>query len=158
MPSKRFHSNQPHLIWLGLIWLLVAALLLFFQLFKSPQVKIAWDTATEQNTAGFYIYRSTAVDGEYDRVTDELIPSQGSAVSGADYAFVDESVKSGETYYYVLEEIEYDTTTNRYTDDIISRYVPLIEVWAVVLIALALLVGIGLIVSGLREGAANGYG
>ncbi|MBX3056891.1 MAG: hypothetical protein KF770_10500 [Anaerolineae bacterium] len=140
------------LVGLGIIWLLLAGGILVFQLFSQKQVKIEWETATEQNTAGFYLYRSLTPAGDFELITPEMIASAGSAVSGSSYSFIDSHVVAGETYYYLLEEIEYDSTTHRYVEDMISRQVPLLEWWAIIMVALALLVGIGLVVAGLREG------
>lgn len=140
------------LIGLGAIWLFLAGGILVFQLFSQRQVRIEWETATEQNTAGFQLYRSITPDGNFELITPQVVASVGSAVSGGSYAFVDKRVAAGETYYYLLEEIEYDSTTHRYVEDIISRQVPLLEWWAIVMVAVALLVGMGLVLAGLREG------
>lgn len=140
------------LVGLGIIWLLLAGGILVSQLFRPKSVTIEWSTSSEQNTAGFALYRGSTPDGEFELITSEMIPSKGSPVSGSNYSFVDKQVVAGNTYYYLLEEIEYDSTTNRYVDDMISRQVPLMDWWAIVMVAVALLVGIVLIVTGLREG------
>jgi hypothetical protein len=146
-------SRYPTLlVGLGIIWLLLAGGVLVFQLFSPKQVKIEWETATEQNTAGFQLYRSLSPDGGFELITPEMIASRGSAVTGGQYSFVDSQVEAGETYFYLLEEIEYDSTTHQYMEEVISRRVPLVEWWAIVMMAAALLVGIGLLVAGLRDG------
>jgi hypothetical protein len=71
----------------------------------------------------------------------ELIPGQGNAVSGATYEFIDENVVPGETYYYVVEEVEYDLTSHRHYDEMISYTVPHIQWWAIVLIVLSVFIG-----------------
>ncbi len=151
MRSTKFIANHMLLI-LGAIWLLLAAAVLIFQLINPTKITIEWTTATEQNTAGFFLYRSNAPDGEFVQVSKEMVPSEGSAISGATYSYQDVNVVPGETYFYLLEEIEYDATTNRYPEDIISRRVAFVDGWAIILIALATLVGIILVISGLREG------
>jgi hypothetical protein len=147
-------TNVKHsslILGLGIFWLLAAVVLLIFQLATPPQIKIEWTTATEQNTAAFQLYRSTAVDGEFVLITDEAIPSQGNALAGGSYSFVDTDVLPGVTYYYLLEEIEYDSTANRYTDDMKTAKVSRIAWWAIFSIALFILVGVGFIVTGLRQ-------
>ncbi len=154
------NSDQPMInvryinlyLGLGIFWLLAAGGLLFFELSGQTHITIEWTTATEQNTAGFQLYRRTTPDGEFLLITKEIIPSQGNALSGSSYKFEDTNVTPGETYDYLLEEIEYDNTINQYTDDIISGRAPFIEWWAIVLIALLTLVGISFIVTGFRQG------
>lgn len=151
-PAPTSTRHPTLLVGLGIIWLLLAGGILVFQLFSQKQVKIEWQTATEQNTAGFQLYRSLTPEGEFELITPDIIASEGSVVSGGSYSFVDSQVVAGETYYYLLEEIEYDSTTHQYMADIISRQVPLLEWWAIVMVAIALLVGMALVVTGLREG------
>jgi len=139
------------LLGLGIVWLLLAGSILVFQLFRQEKITIQWNTETEQNTAGFQLYRSVTAEGNFELVTPEMIASVGSPVSGSSYSFKD-TVEPGKTYYYLIEEIENDATTHQYEEDIMSRRVPLVEWWAIVMTAVALLVGIGLIVAGLREG------
>jgi hypothetical protein len=69
----------------------------------SEGIKLEWATATEQNNAGFHLHRSEEEPGEYIKITDALIESQG---DGATYTFVDKNVKPGVTYYYKLEDID----------------------------------------------------
>lgn len=143
-------KNKTTLI-LGVIWLLVAAVLLLYLFLNPAATQVQWHTETEQNTAGFQIYRSTSAEGEFDLVSEEMIASEGSIITGGSYSFTDKTAVPGETYYYLLEEIEYDGTTNRYTEDIISQRVA-VNTWAIALVALITLVGIGFIISGIREG------
>ncbi len=147
------NSRYPTLlVGLGIVWLLLAGGILVSQLFHARPVTIEWNTSSEQNTAGFLLYRSATPDGEFELITPEMIPGKGSPVAGSHYSFVDQQVIAGETYYYLLEEVEFDSTTNRYMEDMISRQVPLMDWWAILMVAVALLVGIGLVVTGLREG------
>ncbi|MCP4357242.1 MAG: hypothetical protein GY796_04395 [Chloroflexi bacterium] len=145
-------NSSKILVILGIIWLFSATVLLASQLLDSPEIKVEWETATELNTAGFHLYRSASPNGEFNLITDELIPATGSSVSGGAYSFVDENVNTGETYYYLLEEVEFDSTTNQYKDDIISSNpAPRVEWWVIILIAAVIIMGIALIVTGLRE-------
>lgn len=145
-------TSTKWLLVIGSLWLVLAIALLIYQLVTPPKVKISWDTATELETAGFNLHRSTSPTGEFTLVNrDRLIPSEGSATSGASYTYVDTEVKAGETYYYLLEEIELDASSNRYEEDIFTYAVPRVTWWAVVLTAVSLLIGIALLIAGFRE-------
>ena len=145
--------SSPHLlVFLGGLWLVLAAGLLLYQFFRPVTVQIEWETATELNTAGFLLYRGQSLDGEFPLLTEELIPSQGSTVSGAKYTFEDNQVKSGETYYYILEEVEYNGSINRYNDDMFSYTVPRITWVFVFLTAVSILIGLALLLTGIKEG------
>lgn len=145
-------SSTKWLLLIGSLWLVLAVALLIYQLVAPPKVRITWETATELQTAGFNLYRSTSPDGEFEQVNrDQLIPSQGTTTSGASYTYVDSQVKAGETYYYLLEEIELDASSNRYEEDMFTYAVPRVTWWAVVLTAISLLVGLALLITGFRE-------
>lgn len=144
-PSKLFVA-------LGALWLLLAAAYLVYQI-SNPTVEIQWETATEVNTAGFNLYRSDAPDGDFIQINtgSGLVASRGEAVSGATYTYIDNTVEVGKTYYYVLEEVEYDASTHRYEDDVFAYQVPYITWWTAVLTAVSVLVGLALLVTGLKE-------
>lgn len=89
-------------------------------------VELKWETATEQNTLEFYVRRVrdsadnfTSVSYAYDPATDsQLIPvlyqgnsvtgiaAEGGPASGATYMAIDENVVDGETYVYMLIQLE----------------------------------------------------
>ena len=69
---------------------------------------LSWETASEIETVGFHVHRSTSRDGKYVRVTDTLIPSAGDPVQGASYEWVDTTAAPGTTHYYKLEDIDMD--------------------------------------------------
>lgn len=144
-------KSSTLIILMGSFWLILAGALLFYQLTSPATVKVEWETATELDTAGFYLYRSLAADGEFVQVNSDLIDSQGSAVTGAAYSYVDRDVEPGATYYYVLEEVQNDGQTNRYEEDKFSYAVPRVTWWAVILTAVTTLIGLALLVSGIRE-------
>jgi len=76
-------------------------------------VEIAWETATEINTAGFHVWRSDNPLTGFVRVTSGMIASTSEMETmGAAYSFRDCGVdfSTGAKYYYMLEEIEMDTT------------------------------------------------
>jgi hypothetical protein len=145
-------KSSTLMVLMGSFWLILAGALLFYQLTSPATVQVDWDTATELDTAGFYLYRSLTADGDFVQVNRDLIESRGSAISGATYSYTDRDVEPGTTYYYLLEEVQNDGQTNRYEEDMFSYTVPRVTWWAVVLTAVTILIGLALVVSGLREG------
>ncbi len=82
---------------------------------EGEQVVVAWETTLEVDTIGFNLWRSTAPDGEYERVNETLIPAASpGGVWGGPYAYADAGVTLGATYYYKLEEIEIGGARNWY--------------------------------------------
>jgi len=77
-------------------------------------IRIHWKTASEVDNAGFHIWRATGEgwkEGDYSqaiRITDQLIPSKGTKVGGYPYSYIDSNVESGITYYYGLEDIDFN--------------------------------------------------
>ena len=71
-------------------------------------VLLTWETASEIDNAGFHLWRSDAKDGEYLQITDLLIPAKGGPAWGAEYEYEDFDVEQGLTYFYELEDIDYD--------------------------------------------------
>ena len=78
---------------------------------QNHKIILAWSTTSEIDTAGFNIYRSESVNGEYFKINDELIPAQGSSTQGASYEYVDTVLKNRKTYYYKLEDIDLNGTS-----------------------------------------------
>jgi len=66
-------------------------------------VILTWATATELETMGFHLYRATDPDGPFTRITGELIPAQGDALSGATYEYQD--APGVGLFYYALEDV-----------------------------------------------------
>lgn len=139
------------LIALGSLWLILAAANLAYQL-ANPTLKVHWETATEIQTAGFNIYRGTSSEDISTLVNqDGLIPSYGEDVSGASYTYVDDTIEVGQTFYYMIEEIEYDGQANRYDSDVFTAKIPYLTLWTAVITAVSAIVGLALIVTGLKE-------
>jgi hypothetical protein len=70
-------------------------------------IALEWETATEIDNVGFNLYRAGSLDGLRTRLNASLIPSQApGSPAGAVYAWLDESVTSGMTYYYWLEDVD----------------------------------------------------
>lgn len=73
-------------------------------------ILLAWETATEFDNAGFFIVRSQAEAGEYSRISP-FIPAEGDGVTGAEYEYKDQGVTFGVLYYYKLEAIGNDQSS-----------------------------------------------
>jgi len=70
-------------------------------------ILLEWETASEINNAGFRLWRDEKEDGQYTCITETLIPAEGGPSQGAAYAYEDDSVELGTTYYYQLEDMDY---------------------------------------------------
>jgi len=77
-------------------------------------IRVHWETASEVDNAGFHLWRAIGEGwktGDYSqviRITDQLISSKGAKVGGYPYSYVDSNVESGITYYYGLEDIDFN--------------------------------------------------
>ncbi|MFQ3608960.1 MAG: T9SS type A sorting domain-containing protein, partial [Chloroherpetonaceae bacterium] len=85
-------------------------------------VKLAWETATEQDNLGFEIRRShdgiTEVIAHY-RNTPEL-RGRGTTLEPTQYAYTDARTEQGKTYRYVLRSFDLDGTIHEYSDKAID--------------------------------------
>jgi probable HAF family extracellular repeat protein len=70
------------------------------------KIVISWFTESETDNAGFNIYRAKSENGDYVKLTREIIPTKGFATQGASYEFTDTHVQNRKTYYYKLEDID----------------------------------------------------
>ncbi|MFH0880779.1 MAG: hypothetical protein V2A34_13770, partial [Lentisphaerota bacterium] len=72
------------------------------------RVVVRWRTASEMNNAGFHVYRAQDPRGEYSRINASMIRGLGNSVYGGSYEITDAQVVNGERYYYKLESVEFD--------------------------------------------------
>lgn len=81
-------------------------LLYFTAAVQANGVRLDWGTATELNTAGFTIQRSSS-GGSFATLDGiGFIPSTGGVATGATYSVVDTTAVPGQTYTYKLVELE----------------------------------------------------
>ena len=78
---------------------------------KFSKVIIQWSTEAEIDNAGFNLYRAESEDGEYIKINDSLIPAQGSSTQGTSYEYVDNGLQNRKTYFYKLEDIDFNGTS-----------------------------------------------
>lgn len=108
---SRRHGT-PYLFLLIALWLslasqpLLAAVTLsgFGALAQTDSIKVFWETASEVNMSVFYVLRAPSEAGTYNRISN-FIPAEGD-LGGAIYEYIDENVEAGTTYYYKLEAVE----------------------------------------------------
>lgn len=100
------------LIGSGVLVLLLGAA--FWKTSHQALVKVEWTTASELNTAGFNLYRGERAGGPFERVNKQLIPASPDPLSGGEYAYLDQQVIPGVTYYYELEEVNLDGGKERF--------------------------------------------
>jgi hypothetical protein len=141
-------GSQAVLLLLGVLWLLLGGYILYAQFSRPAMIQIEWQTETEFNTAGFNIYRSDTPDGEFVQINPQLIPSQADPASGASYLYEDDQVEAGRTYFYKLEDVEYSNVRQQH--DVIAGEAPTVELWALVLAAISLVLGLALIGMGVK--------
>jgi len=66
-------------------------------------VLVSWETVMELDNLGFYLYRSTSLDGERTLVNTELIAGTGTS-DGTSYSFLDAAAPDGPVFYW-LEDV-----------------------------------------------------
>lgn len=108
---------RPRLLILILFLLIVILSLAFyldgFPLFRETSLTITWTTESELDIIGFNLYRADTIDGEFEKINNELIPPAADPFVGGDHAFVDENVIRGKAYYYQLETVDRNGITIR---------------------------------------------
>lgn len=138
--AKRGRSSRSVFLVIGLLWIVLAIIILTGALFTQPVIEINWSTESEIDTAGFNIYRSLQTDQGFRQLNDTLIGSSSDAVSGAEYSYMDENVIKGKTYYYQLEDVEFDGSTSRHP--LISGRAEIIAWQLALIVAACLLLGV----------------
>jgi hypothetical protein len=141
-------ASRRLLILLGALWLLLAAAIVVLELALPKAITIEWQTETEVNTAGFNVYRAESPEGPFQRMNSGLIASRGSASSGASYTFSDEAVTARQTYYYRLEDVELDNSTQQH--DVVAYTAPAAGWWVTITVAFSVIAGLFLLIRGLR--------
>jgi len=75
--------------------------------------RIYWQTATQTSLVGFNIYRADSKEGSYEVLNDGIIPVEGDRLSGFRYEFLDRDVSSNKVYYYWIEIVRLDGSSER---------------------------------------------
>lgn len=157
--------SQRLFILIGILWLILGAVI-FWQLPTAVgSIRVTWETETEQDNAGFNVYRAEAPEGandaddcvdvraeEYVQVNDQLIGSTGSTVEGGSYIFDDLSAETDKRYCYQLEDVELSGRVERHPPIFGRAPRQFDRILYLVLAPLSLIVGTGLIISGFKGG------
>ena len=79
---------------------------------ENGQVSVCWETASEEKTAGFDVYRWT--DGAWTKVNGAFVYAQGVDGLGASYCVVDGGANATDEFRYKLVETESGGGTQEY--------------------------------------------
>ena len=74
---------------------------------EEGQVVVRWTTESELDNAGFNIYRSDDLYGEFKQVNAEMIQGHGTTGERHTYKWVDTSAKPDTVYYYQIEDVSF---------------------------------------------------
>lgn len=74
---------------------------------ETPAIQLTWETASEVDLMSFRVLRSASVSGDKVALAQLAVQNPGSLVGGS-YAYQDENVLFGQTYFYWLEMIHLD--------------------------------------------------
>ena len=95
------------------------------------QVNLEWQTDTEPDSAGFFVWRGQLLLGKTEcsrnpdnyvevRRISTLLPAAGDEKSGYLYSYEDNQVTFGNIYCYALEDVQQRGKSNLHLEDIIS--------------------------------------
>jgi len=96
----------------------------FTALADDRKVTLKWETGSEVDNIGFYVYRSETKNGPFEKIS-ELIEGAGNSAIGRTYGYIDKNIKPNKTYFYYLEDVDIHGIRNK--NDTIQVTVPLPE-------------------------------
>lgn len=76
------------------------------------RVRLAWSTASENNSASWLIERGASADDGYTEIG--RLPASGNNAVGATYSFTDDKAEPGRIHYYRIAEQELNGTVTYY--------------------------------------------
>lgn len=76
---------------------------------------IRWKTASEVDNFGFDVYRATAEEGPFVRMTSSPVPGAGTVDEPKSYQFADEKIEPGVAYWYYVESISIQGVREKFT-------------------------------------------
>ena len=79
--------------------------------FEKGAIKLKWRTESEVNNLGFIILRKSGSQQEYQQIasyeTEHGLMGQGNTSQATNYEFMDTRITAGETYTYLLMDVDY---------------------------------------------------
>ncbi len=88
-------------------------------------IQLDWETATESEMLGFYLYRSPGTSDDFVRLDNiGFIDSEGDAATGATYSELDNSAVYNETYTYKLVEVLPNLQESDLETVVVTFYIP----------------------------------
>lgn len=95
---------------------------------QGGQARLEWTTASETQNLGFNLYRSMSKNTGFDKINGDMIPTSClGCIEGADYSFDDAQVSTDQTYYYKLESIDFNQSTQQFGPVPLDAQVPTAE-------------------------------
>jgi hypothetical protein len=73
--------------------------------------RLYWETSNQINMAGFNVFRAEKLDGEKILLNQSILPVSGDRMTGHMYEYLDRAVRSGKIYYYWIEVLYIDQST-----------------------------------------------
>jgi uncharacterized repeat protein (TIGR01451 family) len=73
---------------------------------KNGYVQLFWQTHTETNNLGFFVYRSDQIDGIYIKVNNEIIAGAGNSESIRQYSYNDYTAEFEKKYFYKIGDVK----------------------------------------------------
>ena len=108
---------HQRLRWLVMILLAACGLALGFQsirLWDHAEIILEWTTASEMDVVGYNVLRGETQEGPFIQINPRPIPPSDDPLVGGEYIFEDGDVQVGQTYYYILEDIESSGLKNQH--------------------------------------------
>lgn len=87
---------------------------------KDEKVLLQWATASELNNEGFEIQRSEEVPNRFENIG--FVQGLNTSLGGS-YSFWDKNVAEGKTYYYRLQQIDFDGATSY--SELVTETIPI---------------------------------
>lgn len=81
--------------------------------FANGNIILHWRTESEIDIVGFNIWRSTSVNGPFKKNNEQSIAAYGNSEQRSDYSYHDKRIENGKCYYYYIEILEMDGSSDR---------------------------------------------
>ena len=82
---------------------------------------LRWSTASEVENFGYDVYRATAADGPFERITSDPVAGGGTTDVPQFYTYVDSAIDPHQAYYYYVESISFSGERERFTPVIMAK-------------------------------------